>query len=103
VTTEEGSAVHCDETPFDNVESALEYVSCLLEACREARQQVETEIGRIGEHREARKKAALQLVSYKLERLTSHVDRSEHLLKDLRRLRRIILEDRGVLLKSASD
>ena len=32
------------ETPFDNIESALEYVNHLLEATREARDQIETEI-----------------------------------------------------------
>ncbi len=32
------------ETPFDNIESALEYVNHLLEATREARDQIEMEI-----------------------------------------------------------
>jgi len=32
------------ETPFDNIESALEYVNQLLEAAREAQGQVQTEI-----------------------------------------------------------
>lgn len=94
--------VHCQETPFDNIESALEYVSHLLEACREAQEQVEAEIGRMSEPQLARKKEALKLVSYKLERLTSHVGNSEHLLKDLRKLRRLILEERENAVKSAT-
>jgi hypothetical protein len=79
------------ETPFDNIDSALEYVSFLVEACREAEKQVAEEIARM----------ALQLVSYKLDRLTSHVGSSERLLKDLRRLRRLILEERHLAAKSA--
>ena len=90
------------ETPFDNIESALEYVSYLLEACREARGQVEAEIATMSDPKLARKKKALTIVSYKLERLTSHVGSSEHLLKDLRKLRRLILEEHQVAAKSAT-
>lgn len=94
--------VHRRETPFDNIESALEYVSYLLKACREAQKQVEAEIDRISEPQLARKKEAFKLVSYKLERLASHVAKSEHLLKDLRKLRRLILEERKTAVKSAT-
>jgi len=88
--------------PFESIEGALEYVTCLLEACGETRQQVQTEIARLKEARLARKKDALKLVDYKLERLASHLAKSERLLKDLRRLRRIILEERETLAKAAS-
>ncbi len=54
------------ETPFDNIESALEYVTHLLEATEEAHKQIETEIERTGDLELARRKQALQLVSYKL-------------------------------------
>jgi len=90
------------ETPFDNIESALEYVTYLLEASREAREQVEGEIIRATELQRARKKEALQLISYKLDRLNAHVAASERLLKDLRKLHRLILEEREVAVKSAT-
>jgi ribosome maturation protein Sdo1 len=95
------TAVPHHETPFDNIDSALEYVSFLVEACREAEKQVAEEIARMSEPQLERKKMALQLVSYKLDRLTSHVGSSERLLKDLRRLRRLILEERHLAAKSA--
>jgi hypothetical protein len=94
--------VHRQDTPFDNIESALEYVTCLLEACREAQEQVQAEIAVMSDERLARKKKALQIVSYKLERLTSHVGSSKHLLKDLRKLRRLILEERATRVKAAT-
>jgi hypothetical protein len=83
------------ETPFDNIESALEYVNYLLEATQEAHKQIETEIERTGDLKLARRKQALQLVSYKLTTLASHITTSRHILKDLRTLRRLLLEERS--------
>jgi hypothetical protein len=82
------------ETPFDNIESALEYMDHLLEATQEAHKQIETEIERTTDVKLARRKEALQLVSYKLAKLTSHITTSHHILKDLRTLRRLLLEER---------
>ena len=83
------------ETPFDNIESALEYVNYLLEATQEAHKQIETEIERTTNLKLARRKQALQLVSYKLAKLTSHITTSRRILKDLRTLHRLLLEERG--------
>jgi hypothetical protein len=82
------------ETPFDNIESALEYVNHLLEATREAKDQVEMEILRATNPQLARRKQALQLVNYKLDKLSSHVAASHRILNDLRTLRRLLLEER---------
>jgi hypothetical protein len=82
------------ETPFDNIESALEYVSHLLDATNEARTQIEREIVRAASPELARRKQALQLVSYKLDKLSSHIAASRHILNDLRTLRRLLLEER---------
>jgi hypothetical protein len=94
--------VACQQTPFENIEGALEYVTCLLDACRVAQTQVEVEIGSVTEGRPSRKLDALKLVDYKLQRLASHLVKSELLLKDLRRLRRIILDERHSVAKTAS-
>jgi hypothetical protein len=77
------------EIPFDNVESALEYMSLLLEATQEARGQVNAEIERSID----RRKEALQLVSHKLDLLSSHLGTSRHILNDLRMLRRLLLNN----------
>jgi len=82
------------ETPFDNIESALEYVSHLLEAVHEAQDQIETEITRAADPQLARRKQALQLANYKLDKLLSHFSASRRILNDLRTLRRLLLEGR---------
>jgi hypothetical protein len=89
-------------TPFDNIEGALEYVGYLLEASREARKHVETEITCATSPELARKRQALQLVKYKLTALESHVVVSKRLLNDLRKLRRLILEEREMHVNTAS-
>ena len=82
------------ETPFDNIESALEYVNHLLEAAREAREQIGKEVLRAAHPRLARRKQALQLVHYKLDKLSSHIAASRRILNDLRTLRRLLLQER---------
>jgi hypothetical protein len=82
------------ETPFDNVKSALEYVGYLLEATHEAQKQIEEEIGRASNPELARRKQALQLVSYKLAQLSAHISTSRRILNDLRILRRLLLEEK---------
>jgi hypothetical protein len=82
------------ETPFDNIESAHEYVSHLLNATQEAQAQIETEILRAASPELARRKQALQLVCYKLDKLASHIAASRRILNDLRTLRRLLLEER---------
>ena len=90
------------QTPFENIEGALEYVTYLLDACRVAQTQVEAEIANTSEGRPGRKLDALKLVDYKLQRLGSHLVKSKLLLKDLRRLRRIILDERRRIRRTAS-
>jgi hypothetical protein len=85
---------HQAETPFDNIESALEYVNHLLAATQEAHTEIETEIGRTTDLKLARRKQALQLASYKLSKLTSHIAKSRRILNDLRTLRRLLLDER---------
>jgi hypothetical protein len=82
------------ETPFDNIESALEYVNHLLEATREAQDHVGKEILRAASAPLARRKQALQIVNYKLDKLSSHIAASRRILNDLRTLRRLLLEER---------
>jgi hypothetical protein len=80
------------ETPFDNIESAREYVNQLLAATREAQTEIESELARAADPQLARRQQALQLVKYKLNQLTSHIAASRRILNDLTKLRRLLLE-----------
>jgi hypothetical protein len=90
------------ETPFDNIESAHEYVNHLLDATQEAQAQIETEILRAASPELARRKQALQLVCYKLDKLAAHITASRRILNDLRTLRRLLLEERKTPNPSAA-
>lgn len=85
---------HEPETPFDHIEGALEYVNLLVEATREAQEHVEMEVARATTPEMARRKKALQLVTYNLAKLSSHIGSSRRILNDLRTLRRLLLEER---------
>jgi hypothetical protein len=81
------------ETPFDNLESAHEYVGLLLEAIVEAESELATDMSTAdGNH--SRRLEALRLIHYKLEKLEGHLRSSSRLLNDLRSLRRLLLEER---------
>lgn len=83
------------ESPFDNIESAQEYLALLSQALEEATANAEADIlGETNSHT-ARRREALRLVLYKLEKLEQHIKVSRRLLNDLRTLRRLLLEERA--------
>lgn len=82
------------ETPFDNIESAREYVNQLLAATREAHGEIEAEILRAKDPRLARRHQALHLVKFKLNQLASHMAASRRILNDLTKLRRLLVESK---------
>ena len=83
------------ETPFDSIESALEYVTLLVGSVREARDDIRTELDRARREPDAsRRVEALRLVAYKVDRLGEHMRASRRLLNDLRTLRRLLLDER---------
>jgi hypothetical protein len=82
------------DTPFDNIENSHHYVALLSDAIAEAQADVDAQIQfALSEHAE-RRKEALQLVSYNLVKLSSHITTSRRILNDLRSLRRLLLEER---------
>ena len=92
------------ETPFDNVETAHEYVSLLADAVRQARDEVAEDVEQARAEGAARQVEALQLVAWKLERLETHLASSRQLLNDLRRLRRLLLgEEAASRARAATD
>jgi len=81
-------------TPFDNIESSHEYVSLLAKAVEEALAEVESDIRLASQSEAGRRKEALQLVHFHLNKLSGHMTSSRRILNDLRTLRRLLLEER---------
>jgi hypothetical protein len=88
------------ETPFDSIESSHEYIVMLSDAIAEALADVEADIADAQTDHAARRKEALQLVSFNLSKLHSHINSSRRILNDLRTLRRLLLEER-ILVRRA--
>ena len=82
------------ETPFDNIESAEQFVELLIEAIEESRLDVDADIALSEGNRSGRGKKALQLVSANLGKLTQCMTRSRRILSRLRTLRRLLLQER---------
>ena len=85
---------HRSETPFDNIESSHEYVSLLAEAIEVALAEVECRHRARGADGADRRKEALQLVLFNMNKLKGHMTSSRRILNDLRTLRRLLLEER---------
>jgi hypothetical protein len=82
------------ETPFDNIESAEQFVQLLIEAIKESRRDVDAEIALAEANRSGRSKKALQLVSANLAKLSQHMTTSRRILNHLKTLRRLLLQER---------
>jgi hypothetical protein len=87
---------HRPETPFDNIESSHEYVSLLAAAVEEAIAEVKADIALANADGASRRVEALQLVHFNLTRLNSNMGSSRRILNDLRTLRRLLLDERGL-------
>ena len=87
---------YSSETPFDNIESSLEYVSLLAEAIDVSIAEVEADIALAGADDADRRKEALQLVLFNMSKLKGHMSSSRRILNDLRSLRRLLLEERSM-------
>ena len=81
------------ESPFENIESALQFVELLCEAIDESRREIEEASA---EPQSERRQQALQLVSYNLAKLALHMGTSRRILNDLRSLQRLLLQERGL-------
>jgi hypothetical protein len=90
------------ETPFDTLEGAHEYVALMAEIAEDVRRDVEGEIASTSAESEQRRKEALQLISYNLTKLSTHLTSSRRILNDLRSLRRLLFSERNRLARKAS-
>jgi hypothetical protein len=81
--------------PFDNIESAHEYVGLLCEALQDARDAIAQELAQPSTMTGKRHLDALRLADYKLRTLEGHFTASRRLLTDLRTLRRYLFDERA--------
>jgi len=88
------------ETPFDSIESSHEYIAMLSDAIAEALADVQSDIASADADQAHRRKEALQLVSFNLTKLNSHITSSRRILNDLRTLRRLLLEERSMVRRA---
>jgi hypothetical protein len=82
------------ETKFGSIEGAAEYLGLLLESVDEARGDLETETQLAAEVGAERRQQAIQLATYKLSQLRTHLTTSRRLLNDLRTIRRLLFAER---------
>lgn len=82
-----------NETPFDSIESAQEYVRLLAEQVEDVRGTVAGDTALAHRQRAARRVQALQLADYKLQQLAQHLAGCTRMLNDLRLLRRVLCND----------
>ena len=68
----------------------------LADELSEARREIEEEITAAERDGADRRKQALLLVSYNLDKLNLHITSSRRILNDLRSLRRVLLAERGL-------
>jgi hypothetical protein len=81
------------ETPFDNIESAQQFVELLIQAINESRRDVDGQITLAEGNGSRHSKKALQLVSANLAKLTQHMTTSCRILNHLKTLRRLLLQE----------
>jgi hypothetical protein len=86
--------------PFATLESALAFMHLLNEAIADTVSDVQRDVADAQSGPDTRRLEALQLVDYKLQQLGLHVGKSERLLKDLARLRDLVLDGRGARMKT---
>jgi hypothetical protein len=80
--------------PFENIESAQEYLSLLGQAIAESKGTVEADLDAPHVSASSRHLEALRLIVYNLEKLEQHVKVSRRILNDLRTLRRLLHQER---------
>ena len=92
-----------DDNPFDNIESAQEYLRLLAAEVESARADIRGDIIDAEQERAARRLDALHVVEYKLKQLRQQLDGSLRLLNDLRMLRRLLVTDAVIAVSQETE
>ena len=88
-------------TPFDNLDSAHEYLRLLALQVAEAAEEIDRDVAAGADRANTRHLDALRLVAFKLKQLEIHVTGSRGIVNDLRMLRRVLVGD-GVPVRQIS-
>lgn len=80
-------------SPFDRIEAAQQYLALLSESVAENRQRIEADILEATNQNSQRYLEVLKLSSYNLEKLEEHLKASRQTLNNLRKLRRLLLNE----------
>ena len=88
------------EHQFETLESAHDFVKLLAETVVEARRDLENDVQR--ESLPSRRLDALRIALYNMTKLEIHVSQTSRLLNDLRTLRRLLFEERQVVMTAAT-
>lgn len=83
------------DSPFENIESAQQYVRLLLAEVEEASAGVQEDAAEARRDQARRRQDALHIVDYKLKQLKHHLVSSGRLLNDLKMLRRLLVRDQS--------
>lgn len=86
---------HRNETPFESIENAQQYIRLLAEAVKEAKRDIEDEISLATLQASHRRVEALCVVEYNLDKLLRSLSASGRTLSDLRSLRRLLHDERA--------
>lgn len=90
-----------DNSPFESIESAQEFVELLVEAVGDARKEIKTDIERAEGSEKIRHQQALLVVAHQLNLLSTHLTKSRRILNDLRSLRRLLFNERNLTATAA--
>ena len=81
-------------SPFDTIESAHTFVQLLYTTLADTKKELSGDVDREPTGGPNRRRDALLVAAYNVERLEYHLTRSARLLNDLRTIRRLLLEER---------
>jgi hypothetical protein len=79
-----------ENTPFESIESAQQYVALLAEQVDEVKASVAADIRNAPGSWSPRRMDAMKLADYKLMQLARHLSATRRLLKDLRSVQRLL-------------
>jgi len=81
--------------PFESIESAHEFIALLETSLGEAKLDVASLLDDAQEENDPRRVEALRLALFKMEQLSSHMQKSRRILNDLRSIRILLFQERG--------
>ncbi len=80
-----------EQTPFDTIESAEEFLALLEVETEKTSREIESLLGR-DDSQSSRRVEAIRLVLHKLAKLQANTESSRRLLHDLKTLRNLLLK-----------